>query len=98
MLLAPKNQQKKLHSRLPVRQHIMATTDRAIIPVITLLASMVPNRIVIPMATINGNSMDRDMEMPIVTHGVDIAAVAITNTHCATVVTFFLLCYRSARC
>lgn len=91
MLQLPKNQQKKLHSQRPVHQHIMATMDRAIIPVITMPASMVHSHIAIAMAIINGNSTDRDMVMHIAMHGVVIAAVAITkhiSVH-TTVVTFF---------
>lgn len=78
-LQRPKNQQKKLHSQRPVRQHITVTMDRAIIPIITMLANMVHSRIATAMAIINGNSTVRDMEMHIAMHGVVIAAVAITK-------------------
>lgn len=44
-----------------------------------MLASMVHNRIAIAMATINGNSTDRVMEMRTVMHGAVIAVVAITK-------------------
>lgn len=79
MLQLPKNQQKKLHSQRPVHQHIMATMDRAIIPVITMPASMVHSHIATAMAIINGNSTDRDTGMHTAMHGVVIAAVAITK-------------------
>lgn len=88
MLQLPKNQQKKIHSPHPVRQHITATMDRVIIPVITMLANMVHNPIAIAMVIINGNSTVRDMAMRIA-NGAVIAAVAITNILVLTVVTFF---------
>lgn len=108
-LQQPKSQQKKLHSRhrRPVHPHIMVTMDRAIIPVITTLASTVHSRIATAMDIINGNSTDRVMGMHIVMHGVVIAAAAITKHYLSidiTVVTFFLLLlfffsyYREALC
>lgn len=68
--------------------------DREIIPVITMLANMVHNRIAIAMVIINGNSTDRVMAMHIA-NGAAIAAVATTNILVSYSCDLFLLRFRS---